>query len=76
MLEAVTARLRVQSKVFLNLSKHFKEQSKTWLAEDKAAQQTRHKNPDAMDIYDTSKTEGMAFIFKSSMLSSLGLYYI
>ncbi|KAN0135970.1 hypothetical protein V8E53_006131 [Lactarius tabidus] len=49
--------LEHSAKAFLNLSKHFKEQSRTWLAEDKAAQRTRHKNPDAMDIYDTSKTE-------------------
>ncbi|KAN0141876.1 hypothetical protein V8E53_000338 [Lactarius tabidus] len=49
--------LEHSAEAFLNLSKHFKEQSKTWLAEDKAAQRTRHKNPDAMDIYDTSKTD-------------------
>ncbi|KAN0136041.1 hypothetical protein V8E53_006202 [Lactarius tabidus] len=46
--------LEHSAEAFLNLSKHFKEQSKTWLAEDKAAQRTRHKNPDAMDIYDTT----------------------
>ncbi|KAN0138135.1 hypothetical protein V8E53_004024 [Lactarius tabidus] len=49
--------LERSAEAFLDLSKHFKEQIKTWLAEDKATQRTRHKNPDAMDIYDTSKTE-------------------
>lgn len=51
--------LELSAEAFINLTKRFKEDSKTWLAEDKAAQRTRHNSPDAMDIYDTSKGQGM-----------------
>jgi hypothetical protein len=54
--------LELSAEAFLNLSKRFKEQSKTWLAEDTVAQGTRHNNPDAMDIYDTSHSHGMGNI--------------
>jgi hypothetical protein len=54
--------LALSAEAFLNLTKRFKDDSKTWLAEDKAAQRTRHNSPDAMDIYDTSKTHGMRHI--------------
>ncbi|KAN0137341.1 hypothetical protein V8E53_004786 [Lactarius tabidus] len=49
--------LELSAEAFINLSKRFKEQNKIWLAEDKVAQQKRHNNPGAMDIYDTSKSQ-------------------
>jgi hypothetical protein len=52
--------LELSSEAFVNLSKCFKEDRKTWLAEDKAAQKDKHNNPNAMDIYDTISTQGMA----------------
>jgi hypothetical protein len=54
--------LELSAEAFLNLSKRFKEQTKTWLEEDQVAQRTRHNKPDAMDIYDTIKTQGMGHI--------------
>jgi hypothetical protein len=54
--------LELSAEAFLNLSKCFKEQSKTWLAEDNIAQHTRHNSPDAMDIYDTLKSQGTVYI--------------
>ena len=52
--------LDLSAEAFINLSKRFKNDRKTWLAEDKAAQENRHNKPDAMDIYDTINTQGMA----------------
>ncbi|KAN0125452.1 hypothetical protein V8E53_015478 [Lactarius tabidus] len=49
------------AEAFINLSKCFKEQNKMWLAEDKVAQQKRHNNPGAMDIYDTSKSQALTW---------------
>lgn len=54
--------LDLSAEAFVNLSKRFKEQNRLWLAEDKAAQRTRHNSPDAMDIYDTFKTQGIGDI--------------
>jgi hypothetical protein len=54
--------LELSAEAFINLSKCFKEQNKIWLAEDKVAQQKRHNNPGAMDIYDTSKSQGIGNI--------------
>jgi hypothetical protein len=54
--------LELSAEAFINLSKHFKEQNKIWLAEDKVAQHKRHNNPGAMDIYDMSKSQGIGNI--------------
>jgi hypothetical protein len=50
--------LELSSEAFLALSKRFKANTKEWLKADKAAQRTRNKKPEAMDIYDTSKGKG------------------
>ena len=51
--------LELSAEAFINLSKCFKNDWKTWLVEDKAAQENRHNKPEAMDIYDTINTQGM-----------------
>jgi hypothetical protein len=51
--------LELSSEAFLTLSKRFKTNTKEWLKADKAAQRTRNRKPEAMDIYDTSKGKGM-----------------
>ena len=51
--------LELSAEAFINLSKRFKNDRNTWLAQDKAAQENRHNNPDAMDIYDMINTQGM-----------------
>ena len=59
----------------MNLSKRFKNDWKTWLAEDKAAQENRHNKPDAMDIYDTINTQGMAYIHVYTWYSNYLNYF-
>jgi hypothetical protein len=54
--------LELSAEAFINFSKHFKEQNKIWLAEDEVAQQKRHNNPGAMDIYDMSKSQGICYV--------------
>ena len=54
--------LELSAEAFINLSKRFKNDRKTWLAEDKAAQENRHNKPDAMDIYDTINTQGIEHV--------------
>jgi hypothetical protein len=51
--------LELSSEAFLTLSKCFKTNTKEWLKADKAAQRTRDRKLEAMDIYDTSKGNGM-----------------
>ena len=51
--------LELSTEAFINLSKRFKADRKTWLADEKAAQKNRHNEPNAMDIYDTINTQGM-----------------
>ena len=51
--------LELSTEAFINLSKCFKADRKTWLADEKAAQKNRHNEPNAMDIYDTINTQGM-----------------
>ena len=51
--------LELSTEAFINLSKRFKADRKTWLADKKAAQKNRHNEPNAMDIYDTINTQGM-----------------
>jgi hypothetical protein len=46
--------LEFSSEAFLTLSKRFKEQTKGWLKVDMAAQRTRHRKPENMDIYNTA----------------------
>jgi hypothetical protein len=60
--------LELSSKALITLSKCFKEHTKGWLKADKAAQQTRHRKPEVMDIYDTIKEKGMGNIFLRSNL--------
>lgn len=55
--------LDLSAEAFLTLSKRFKKQTKAWMRADKAAQQTRQINPEAMDIYDTAKEKGMRNVF-------------
>jgi hypothetical protein len=60
--------LELSSEAFITLSKRFKEHTKGWLKADKAAQQTRHRNPEVMDIYDTIKEKGMRnILFRSNI---------
>jgi Kyakuja-Dileera-Zisupton transposase len=49
----------LSAEAFVTLSKRFKEKTKGWLKADNATQQTRHRKPEAMDIYDTAKEKGM-----------------
>jgi hypothetical protein len=58
--------LELSAEAFLTLSKRFKQNTKEWLKADKAAQQTRNRKPEAMDIYDTAKGKGMINIFLRS----------
>jgi hypothetical protein len=58
--------LELSAEAFLTLSKRFKESTKEWLKADKAAQRTRHRKPEAMDIYDTSKEQGARHVFLRS----------
>jgi hypothetical protein len=51
--------LDLSAEAFSSLSKRFKTETKEWLKADKVAQRTRHKKPEAMDIYDTAKEMGM-----------------
>jgi hypothetical protein len=53
----------LSAEAFITLSKRFKEHTKGWLKADKAAQRTRHRKPEAMDIYDTVKEKGMQKLF-------------
>jgi hypothetical protein len=46
----------------MDLSKHFKDQTKKWLREDRDAQANRQFSPSAMDIYDTVKDKGMKIV--------------
>jgi hypothetical protein len=49
----------LSAEAFVTLSKRFKDQTKGWLKADNAAQKTRHRKPEAMDIYDTAKEKGV-----------------
>jgi flagellar motility protein MotE (MotC chaperone) len=51
--------LELSAEAFISLSKRFKASTKDWLKADKAAQQTRSRKPEVMDIYDTAKGKGM-----------------
>ena len=55
--------LDLSSEAFLTLSKRFKEQTKGWLKADMAAQRSRHRKPEVMDIYDAAKEKGMIHLF-------------
>ena len=50
--------LEVSAEVFQALCKHFKSKTNKWLQEDRRAQQMRHEDPTAMDIYDTATAKG------------------
>jgi hypothetical protein len=60
--------LELSAEAFLTLSKRFKHSTKEWLKADKAAQRTRNRKPEAMDIYDTAKGKGMGNVFLRSNL--------
>jgi hypothetical protein len=51
--------LDASAQAFKALSSHFKDSTKKWLKEDKAAQRDRHTFPASMDIYDTVKEKGV-----------------
>jgi hypothetical protein len=55
--------LELSADAFLTLSKRFKQNTKEWLKADVAAQRTRHRKPEVMDIYDTAKEQGMRIAF-------------
>jgi hypothetical protein len=59
--------LGLSAEAFLTLSKRWKTQIKEWLKEDEDAQRTRYTNPEAMDIYDTSKEKGTT-VFSSDQV--------
>ena len=51
--------LDLSAEAFLTLSKRFKKQTREWLKADNEAQQARDTQPEAMDIYDTVKENGI-----------------
>jgi hypothetical protein len=51
--------LDTSAKAYKSLSTHFKDKTKQWLLEDKAAQMNRQTTPSSMDIYDTVKQKGL-----------------
>jgi hypothetical protein len=62
--------LELSAEAFLTLSKRFKTETKGWLKADKAAQRTRHRKPEAMDIYDTEREKGIGSAILLSNLYS------
>jgi hypothetical protein len=58
--------LQLSSEAFLALSKRFNQNIKEWSKADKNAQRTRHRKPEAMDIYDTCKGNGVLNAFIKS----------
>ena len=54
----VDSGLDASSKAYNDLNEHLKNRTTEWLIEDQEAQETRKKNPAAMDIYDTVKWKG------------------
>jgi hypothetical protein len=66
--------LALSAEAFFNLNDRFGNLTKAWLKADQMAQRTRWTNPDAMDIYDTAKEEGMSLwlsiMIKVNILSS------
>jgi hypothetical protein len=56
------AGLELSAEAFLSLSKRFKTNTKEWAKADKAAQRTRNRKPESMDIYDTVKGQGLSNI--------------
>jgi hypothetical protein len=51
------------------LSEHFKDKTREWLKEDKAAQKHRQASPASMDIYDTVKEKGGTYIHTHLLLA-------
>jgi hypothetical protein len=54
--------LDASARAFKALSGHFKDSTKKWLKEDKAAQKDRQAFPASMDIYDTVKEKGVVIL--------------
>ena len=51
--------LDTSAKAYQALSERFKNMTRQWLLEDKAAQENRQATPSSMDIYDTVKKKGV-----------------
>lgn len=51
--------LELSAKTFEAQCDHFQSRSNRWLQEEREAQQRRHEDITAMDIYDTTVGKGM-----------------